>query len=138
MPLTNSGATPTDRNLKEPLINRGDTHYPQNNLHQHLGSLCWHPLQTTWRETLLYVPMTHIQSRQPVFVQPFTPTSIRMDQSQPPLEAQVIAIITGTGSALCVNLKSRTVLLEKEHAQAHGGSFPCARMVPYPPGTMIL
>ena len=63
-------------------------------------------------------------------LQPFSPTSIHIDQSQPPLKVQVIVIFAGTGGLLCINPQNRTVILEKEHVQAHGGSLSRASMEP--------
>ena len=60
---------------------------------------------------------------------PFSPTSIRIDLSQPPLKVQVI-IFAGAGGLLCVNPQNRTILVEKEHVQAHGGSFSRVGMEP--------
>ena len=53
-------------------------------------------------------------------LQPFSLTSIRIDQSQPPLKVQVIVIFAGAGGLLCINPQNRTVLLEKKHVQVHG------------------
>ena len=63
-------------------------------------------------------------------LQPFSLTSICINQSQPPLKVQVIVIFASTGGLLYINPQNHTVLLEKEHVQAHGGSFSRVSMEP--------
>ena len=88
-------------------------------------------LKTTRRKMLaMCVPNDPHPVQVAGILQPFSPTSIRIDQSQPPLKVQVIIIFTSVGGLLCVNPQNRTVLLEKEHVQAHGGSFSRVSMEP--------